>query len=172
MARRPRRLDRSPARIWAGRALLGLAALVLLAAGGLAAGVWLSQPPAGGTLRLAGLSAPVEVTIDRQGVPRIKAADERDAAMALGWLHARDRMFQMEMMRRGGAGRLSEVAGAATLPADRMVRTLGLARRARAARRHDQRLADRLLDSVVRGVDESPLLERELASRHFTLHLG
>ena len=169
MARRPRRLDRSPARIWAGRALLGLAALVLLAAGGLAAGVWLSKPPAGGTLRLAGLSAPVEVTIDRQGVPRIKAADERDAAMALGWLHARDRMFQMEMMRRGGAGRLSEVAGAATLPADRMVRTLGLARRARADLAALPPETLRVLEAYAAGVNAWIAARGRLAAPEFLL---
>ena len=52
--------------------------------------------------------------------------------MALGWLHARDRMFQMELMRRGAAGRLAELVGEPALRTDRFTRTLGLARRAEA----------------------------------------
>ena len=53
-----------------------------------------------------------------------------DAAAALGFVHARDRLFQMELMRRAASGRLSEIAGPATLALDRSMRTLGLRRRA------------------------------------------
>src|SRR5205085_2134822 len=76
MARRPRRLERSPLRTWLRRGLLGLGVVLVLASGALAAGVWLSLPPAPGTLRLPGLSAPVTITLDRQGVPRIAAVTE------------------------------------------------------------------------------------------------
>ncbi len=117
---------------WLRRFGLGLLGLVLLAAAGIAGAVWWTLPAAEASLRLPGLAAPVEISLDRHGVPRIAAGSERDAAMALGWLHARDRMFQMEMMRRGAAGRLAEVAGATALRSDRFVRTLGLARRAAA----------------------------------------
>ena len=68
----------------------------------------------------------MDITYDADWVPRIQAASETDAAAALGFLHARDRMFQMELMRRAASGRLSEIAGPATLPIDRMMRTLGL----------------------------------------------
>ena len=74
----------------------------------------------------------MEIVLDRHGIPRIAAQTERDAAAALGWLHARDRMFAMELMRRGASGRLAEIAGPALLRNDRFVRTLGLARRAEA----------------------------------------
>lgn len=126
MAVRPRR------RRWLRRVLLGLGAALLLVLGAVAGLLWWSLPPARATPRIPGLQAPVEVALDRHGIPRIAATTEGDAAAALGWLHARDRMFPMEMMRRGAAGRLAEIAGPALLRNDRFVRTLGLARRAEA----------------------------------------
>ncbi len=86
---------------------------------------WLTLPPNTIGLRIAGLSAPVDITLDGYGIPRIRAATEADAATALGYLHARDRMFEMDLMRRAASGRLSELAGARALPLDRMSRTLG-----------------------------------------------
>jgi penicillin amidase len=115
---------------WLRRLLFGLVLLVLALGGAVAGLVWWTLPGREGAATLPGLSGRVTVTLDAHGVPRIAARDEADAAMALGWLHARDRLFQMEMMRRGASGRLSEIAGSATLRADRFVRTLGLARRA------------------------------------------
>ncbi|MGG5820866.1 penicillin acylase family protein [Falsiroseomonas sp. HW251] len=90
-----------------------------------------SLPDAREDIRIPGLSAPVAVTLDSHGVPRIQAATERDAAVVMGWLHARDRMFQMEMMRRGAEGRLAELAGPSALRLDRFSRLMGLAQRAR-----------------------------------------
>ena len=108
-----------------GWVLAGAITLVLLAGVGIAGLLWMTQPPGGRTLALAGLTAPVDVTFDADGVPRIAAATEADAAAALGYVHARDRMFQMELMRRAASGRLSEIAGGATLRIDRTMRTLG-----------------------------------------------
>ena len=110
------------------RLMLGLLGLVP-ALGFLGFGVlWLTVPPDHQTPRIPGLTAPVDITIDGNGVPRIKAANERDAAAAMGFMHARDRLFQMELMRRTASGRLSELAGAATLPIDKYMRILGVAR--------------------------------------------
>ena len=100
--------------------LAGLAALTL----------WFTLPPARSAVHLAGLTAPVDVTLDRWGIPRIRAATEADAAAALGYLHARDRLFQMELMRRAASGRLAEIAGPRALRLDRMARTLGERRHA------------------------------------------
>ena len=86
---------------------------------------WLTLPPKTVSLRIAGLLAPVDITLDGYGIPRIKAASEADAATGLGYLHARDRMFEMDLMRRAASGRLSELAGVRALPLDRMSRTLG-----------------------------------------------
>jgi penicillin amidase len=117
---------------WSGRLLAFLVVLLLLAGTAGMGLVWTSLPPAQEELDLPGLSAPVEVTLDQYGIPRITAETERDANMALGYLHARDRMFQMESMRRGAQGRLAEIAGPAALRLDRLSRTLGLAQRAQA----------------------------------------
>ena len=108
--------------------LLASPPLTIVAAATLA--LWLTLPPARSTLHLAALSAPVDVTLDRWGIPRIHAATEADAAAALGYLHARDRMFQMELMRRQASGRLAEIAGARAVPLDRMARIFGERRHA------------------------------------------
>ena len=102
----------------------GLAILVATAATGL----WYrqaSQPLHEGTLRLKGLDSTVEVRRDGQGIPTIVASNERDATFALGFLHAQDRLWQMEFNRRLAAGRLSELLGPAALPTDKFLRTLG-----------------------------------------------
>ncbi|HEY8612066.1 MAG TPA: penicillin acylase family protein [Roseomonas sp.] len=117
---------------WLRRGLFLLIALPLLLLALAAGAVWWTLPGEAEAMRLAGLSAPVEIGFDERGIPRIRAESERDAAMAMGVLHARDRLFQMEMTRRGGAGRLSEVAGSSTLRLDRFMRTLGLRQRAEA----------------------------------------
>ncbi len=119
--RRLRRRRRNPFL----RILRGLAALVVFLLCGAAFACWLTLPPARITLRIPALSAPVGITLDSHGIPRIRAANEADAATALGYLHARDRMFEMDLMRRAAAGRIAELAGAAALPIDRMARTLG-----------------------------------------------
>jgi len=127
---------------------------LLLAAGVAVAGaVWATLPAAEQALRLDGLAAPVSITFDAVGVPRIRAGSEADAAMAMGWLHARDRMFQMELMRRGAAGRLSEIAGPAALRADRFTRVLGLADRAEADLAVQTPQTRALLDAYAAGVN-------------------
>ncbi|MEO8715674.1 MAG: penicillin acylase family protein, partial [Acetobacteraceae bacterium] len=93
-----------------------LGGLILLGVVGLGGLVWLSFPAREQSLSISGLSAPVDVIFDADGIPRIRAANALDAATALGYVHARDRMFQMELMRRSASGRLSEIAGPATLP--------------------------------------------------------
>lgn len=72
------------------------------------------------------LTAPVEVRYDRRGVPHLFAATEADAIRALGFVVARDRLFQLETQSRAGAGRLAEWAGPAALAVDQETRRLGL----------------------------------------------
>ena len=86
-----------------------------------------------GEIALPGLSAAVEVIRDRWGVPHIYADNQHDLFFAQGYAHAQDRFWQMEFWRRLGAGRLSELVGPATLPHDRLMRTLGLYRAAQAS---------------------------------------
>lgn len=127
-----------------GLPVLGFAVLGVL---------WATVPPDSGTARIPGLSAPVDMSFDTNGVPRIRAASERDAAASIGYVHARDRMFQMELMRRAASGRLSEIAGPATLPIDKQMRVFGLGRLAEgdvAAQTPDARA---LLDAYAAGVN-------------------
>ena len=108
----------------------GLLLAVLLACGA-AAGLWLrgrmaaSMPRLDGTVALPGLSAPVRVTRDALGVPTVTGSNRLDVARATGWLHAQDRFFQMDVLRRRGAGELSELFGKAALPLDREARLHG-----------------------------------------------
>ncbi len=94
--------------------------------------LWLrsSLPPAERTLRVQGLTSPVRITRDAMGIPTIAARNDADAAFALGYVHAEDRLFQMDLRRRFAAGRLAEWFGAPAVDSDRMMRTLGLARAA------------------------------------------
>lgn len=107
---------------------LGLLALLLLALLGALLYLRTSLPKTSGTLALPGLTAPVEVVRDRNAVPHIYAQSREDAYLALGFVHAQDRLFQMDFQRRVGAGRLSEVLGEATVETDHFLRTLGVYR--------------------------------------------
>ncbi len=116
---------------------------------------WLrtSLPEIDGTLALRGLGGPVEVIRDANGVPHIFADRVNDAYFGLGFTHAQDRLWQMEMTRRIGAGRLSEIFGNRTLKIDRFIRTLGLYRAAQAQltlMKTDERA---LLDAYAAGVN-------------------
>ena len=85
-----------------------------------------SLPQLDGERQVSGLQAPVQILTDRHGVPHVYAAGPEDAWYAAGLLHARDRLWQMELYRRAAYGRLSEILGEATLPIDRRFLTLGL----------------------------------------------
>ena len=88
--------------------------------------VWLylllSLPSTEGELSLSVLDGPVLVDRDENGIPTIIAGSDADAYRALGYVHAQDRLFQMDLMRRVGQGRMSEVAGSATLKFDKLMR--------------------------------------------------
>jgi penicillin amidase len=80
-----------------------------------------------------GVAAPVEITFDARGVPQIWAKTDRDAFFAIGYLHASERLFQMELVRRLARGELSEVFGKAAYDTDVFQRRIGFARRATAS---------------------------------------
>lgn len=79
---------------------------------------------------LPGLEADVEVVWDESGTWHVRGESWEDVLRAQGWIHARERMWQMELGRLAGRGRLSELFGSLALPADRVMRTLGLHRAA------------------------------------------
>jgi penicillin G amidase len=145
---RPRRVLR-----WLVR--FALALLILVPAGGAGFYAWLrtSLPQTAGRLVLPGLHQDVSIYRDRDGVPHIFAADDDDAYVALGFVHAQDRLFQMDFQRRLGAGRLAEAVGSGALGIDRTMRTLGLYRAAEAAVAAASPAVRRALDAYARGVN-------------------
>lgn len=86
----------------------------------------LAQWSASETVRLATLDAPVTVEHDARGVPHIFAQSNKDAITALGYLVARDRLFQLDFVPRVAAGQLSEAFGASMLDTDRFLRRTGM----------------------------------------------
>lgn len=90
-----------------------------------------SLPVTSGMLTIGGLGAPVEIIRDTWGIPHIYAKNDQDLFRALGFVHAQDRFWQMEMYRRIGSGTLAEVLGKEGLAVDRAIRTFGLNRLAR-----------------------------------------
>ncbi|HYE59384.1 MAG TPA: penicillin acylase family protein, partial [Rhodothermales bacterium] len=76
--------------------------------------------------RLAGLDGPVTVLFDERSVPHVFARSDRDAIRALGYVVARDRLFQMDFVTRVAAGRLSEVVGLDAIETDRYLRRTGM----------------------------------------------
>jgi len=104
-------------------------AVVLIAVVALGGGyMWLrgSLPATDGTVSVAGLGDSVEIVRDRHGIPHIYGKSEKDAWYGLGFAHAQDRLWQMEMNRRIGAGRLSEILGEKTIATDKFLRTLSV----------------------------------------------
>ncbi len=111
----------------------GLVVLLLLALAGGYLYLRQSLPQTRGEITISGLDGPVEIVRDAGGVPHIFASSDHDAWFALGYVHAQDRLWQLEFQRRVGAGRLSEILGEETLDADKFLRTLGTYRAARTA---------------------------------------
>ncbi len=123
---------RAAARRRVGFALAAFLALLLVLVGGFTLYLRSSLPQTEGRIVVAGLQHPVRITRDADDVPLIRAQDVADAAFGLGFVHAEERLFQMELMRRTGAGRLAEIFGAKALLIDREMRVLGLYRAAEA----------------------------------------
>lgn len=89
-------------------------------------------PQQSGSIQLKGLTAKVTVRRDPEGVPYLYAASRKDLFFAQGFVHAQDRLWQMEVNRRLALGRLSEVFGEGALNTDRICRTMGFSRMAKA----------------------------------------
>jgi penicillin G amidase len=92
-----------------------------------------SLPDIDGQVSVTGLSSSIDIVRDADAIPHIFAATVPDALFGLGYVHAQDRLWQMEFQRRVGHGRLSEIFGPATVSQDRFLRTVGFGRAAHAA---------------------------------------
>jgi penicillin amidase len=117
-----------------GRFILLVLALCALGAGAAVfQRLWATRPLVAGQVGVRGVDAEVELLRDQHGVPHIYAQTERDAYFGLGFVHAQDRVFQIELQQRMASGRLAELLGSEALASDRLFRTLGLVEHARAS---------------------------------------
>jgi len=134
-----------------GASLLGLLLVVL------GAGFYLylrsALPQIDGRIVVAGPKAEIRVERDADGVARIIAQDDEDLAFGIGFVHAQERLFQMELQRRYGAGRLSEIFGPDALAVDRQMRVLGLYRAAEAEIPFLSAAMNRALEAYAAGVN-------------------
>lgn len=125
-------------------ALIGTASLLLQG----------SLPKYDGTAPLSGLAAPVTVERDALGSVTFRAQDRLDLTRALGYIHAQERFFEMDLMRRSAAGELAELFGAAALPADRKARRHRMRARATAMLTDLTETQRHLIDTYREGVNE------------------
>jgi penicillin amidase len=135
-------------------ALLGLAAAVILALAAVLLYLRRAEADPDRDAVLPGLRAPVQVWRDSLGVPHVWARDEADLFRAMGYVHAQDRLWQMELLRRVADGRLAEVLGPQLVSTDEFLRTVGMGR----AAAQNERLLDAptraLLQAYADGVNE------------------
>ena len=109
--------------------ILGI--LLLLAVFGLLGFIFWNSPQYDGEVSVTGLKEEVDIHFDNYGVPHIYAQNEVDAYRALGYVHAQERLFQLEMMRRVGSGTLAELLGPDVLEIDQFFHTLGIPKHAK-----------------------------------------
>lgn len=134
-------------------AVLAIAVLALASFAGMYVYLRQSLPVIDGTISLTGPDGLIDIVRDRDAVPHILATTKHDALFGLGYVHAQDRLWEMEFQRRVGMGRLSEIFGEVTVPQDRFLRTVGFGR---AARRTWEALAPAAraqIDAYVAGVN-------------------
>jgi penicillin amidase len=112
-----------------------------------------SLPEIDGEIEFKALTAPVTINSDRHGIPAIHAENRFDAIRALGYLTARDRLFQMDLLRRKNAGRLAEIFGQPAADSDVRARTLGFNRLVEAVLKRLSRQHRQYLDAYAEGVN-------------------
>jgi penicillin amidase len=149
---------------------IGAAAGVALG-GATLAGLWhrllrRPLPKWSGEIELREIETEVGISVDRWGVPHLRARRAEDLWFGQGFCHARERLWQMDFYRRVTAGRLSEIAGAEGLPVDRLMRTLGIRR---VAEREEaeldpefRRMLDHYCEGVQAAVDSARALPFEM----------
>ncbi|MCA1753016.1 MAG: penicillin acylase family protein, partial [Flavobacteriales bacterium] len=108
-----------------------------------------TAPQTDGNVELSAMDSDAEVYFDNFGIPHIYAETAEDAYRSLGYVHAQDRLFQMELVRRVGKGTLSEVLGADMIETDAFFRTLGTHRQAAQDAARFERLPDSLRTKVM-----------------------
>lgn len=133
--------------------LLAVAALIVLTI----LALWIYSlalyPQYSGDIEVPGLESEVEVIFDDYGIPHIYGQNSSDTYFALGYVHAQDRLFQMDLLRRVGGGRLSEFFGETTLDVDRLFHTLGIPEYAAESAEQFDQLDPELQTAIKRYLD-------------------
>lgn len=135
--------------------LLGILSFMVLAVGYFY--VSSKAPAYKGNLKINGLETPVEVIFDDYGVPHIYAQQDNDAFTALGYLHAQERLWQMELIRRIAPGRLAEVFGKDLIETDRFFKTLGInhySKKSAEALKNRQSAELAYAEAYIKGINE------------------
>ncbi|MCF8356484.1 MAG: penicillin acylase family protein, partial [Melioribacteraceae bacterium] len=130
--------------------------IVLLAAAGVLSYQILTGPVPDyeGVISVNGINKSIKVYRDSFAVPYIIAGNDEDAAYAMGYVHAQERLFQMDLTRRAAAGRLSEVLGTQTLPFDKMFKTIGLMKHVVENYHNYSTISRSLVEAYSKGVNE------------------
>lgn len=130
--------------------------LIVLLLGSVLALAWYrsaSQPQIDGKLTLTGPAAAIDIVRDANGIPHIYAQSASDAYFALGFVHAQDRLWQLELNRRIPAGRMAEILGPTAVDTDRFLRSLGVRRNAEAILANLSADTRAVLDAYAKGVN-------------------
>lgn len=112
-----------------------------------------SLPVYSGELRVSEIKNEIQIFRDEYAIPYIFTKDEEDVAFALGFLHAQERMFQMDVARRAGEGRLSEIFGTKTIPFDKLFLTVGIKNTAERILVEANPLTKKMLTAYAKGVN-------------------
>ena len=149
----PTKTPTTPTRRWLRRTLLTVVAVAAALAALFFWRVRAPLPVTAGSVAVDALRGNVEIIRDVDGIPHIRANDEADALFGLGYVHAQERLWQMEFQRRVAQGRLSEIVGPEGLPADRLLRTIGLMRAARTAWPKLDGRSRALIEAYIAGIN-------------------
>lgn len=141
---------------WARRAVttasgLTLAVGMLIFVGG--AILLQTVAPNNGQTFLIDISDRIDIVFDESGIPHVEAKTAEDAAFALGWLHASERMWQMDILRRAASGRLSELLGEGAVASDVFLRTIGIEEPSRSSFRALREDTRAYLEAYAKGVN-------------------
>ncbi|BCL80355.1 peptidase S45 [Ktedonobacteria bacterium brp13] len=128
-----------------------------------------SLPPKAGTFHITALHAPVEIITDHYGVAHIYAQNEDDLFFGQGYIHAQERLWQLEINRRLGAGRLSEIVGPVALETDRFLRRLGMHRAAKSEIGRLSEESHKILGAYTSGINTYIEQHRKQLPVEFTI---
>ena len=154
---------------WWKKTLLTIAGLTGVAGGAYYLATRRPVPKKKGKVSFVGLHETVEIITDRYGVPHIYAQNEDDLYFAQGYMHAQERLWQMEFNRRIGSGRLSELFGEIAIEADRFSRRIGMHRSAAEDVSGISEHSKRILDAYTHGVNASIKRQKRKLPLEFTL---